>query len=127
MELFSSPKGPYKGGEFGIFPNPRNYIKTVLGIFSSPKAHIKNSEFFRVPETIIMKVVLRIFLSPKTHIHMMNAKSNISTYSLISFTYSFIFSTYSYIFSMYSFIYLTYFSNNRNFSKSQSPGGFSKS
>ena len=30
-------QGPYKGGEFEIFPSPRDYMKAVLG---SPKAHI---------------------------------------------------------------------------------------
>ena len=36
---FSKSQGPYKGGEFGIFPSPRDYMKAVLGIFLSPKAH----------------------------------------------------------------------------------------
>ena len=37
---FSKSQGPCKGGEFGIFPSPKDYMKAVLGIFLSPKAHI---------------------------------------------------------------------------------------
>ena len=54
IKIFSSPKaqeeaqawnffklqGSYKGGEFGIFPSPRDYMKAVLRIFPSPKTHI---------------------------------------------------------------------------------------
>ena len=36
---FSKSQGPYKKGKFGIFLNPRNYMKAVLGIFLN-KAHI---------------------------------------------------------------------------------------
>ena len=37
---FSKSQGSYKEGEFVIFPRPKDYIKTVLAIFPSPKAHI---------------------------------------------------------------------------------------
>ena len=37
---FSKFQGPYKGGKFGIFPTLRDYMKAVLRIFPSPKAHI---------------------------------------------------------------------------------------
>jgi len=37
---FSKSQSPYKGGEFGVFPSPRDYMKAVLRIFPSPKTHI---------------------------------------------------------------------------------------
>ena len=52
---FSKSQGPYKWGEFVIFPISRDYMKAVLGIFPSPKAHIDmgvpniSSHFLRIP------------------------------------------------------------------------------
>ena len=69
-----SQPGPYKGGEFGIFPNPRDYMKAVLGIFLSPKAHIN----IGMPNSVYW---------------------HISSYSFIFLTPFFIFFTYSFIFT----------------------------
>ena len=54
---FSKSQGPYKEEGFGIFPSPRDYMKAVLGIFLSPKAHINMG----VPNPIIL-TYLFIFL-----------------------------------------------------------------
>ena len=37
---FSKSQGPYKEGEFGVFPSLRDYMKAVLRIFPSRKAYI---------------------------------------------------------------------------------------
>ena len=83
---FSMSQGPYRGGEIegeiGIFPSPRDCMKAVLGIFSSPKAHVD------------------VGVSDPIYWH-------ISSYSFIFSIYSFIFSTYSFIFLAYSFIFTT--------------------
>ena len=52
---FSKSQGLYKGGEIGIFPSPRNYMKAVLGTFLSPKAHtdmgVPNPIYRRISST----------------------------------------------------------------------------
>jgi len=111
---FSMSQGPYKGGEFGVFPSPKDYMKAVLRIFPSPKTHIDmgvpNPIYWHISSySFIFSTYSYIFLHIFViFLHIFNIFLHIFGLFRLILTYSFILSTYGFIYSTYSFIFRSY-------------------
>ena len=118
---FSKFQCPYKGGAFGIFPSPRDYMKAVLRIFLSQdpyrygraKSNILTYFLIFLHIFVIFLHIFHIFFHIfDVFLHIFQIFLHIFGLFLLILTlfpsYSFIFSTSFFIFFIYSFIFRSY-------------------